>query len=80
MLIIIMIIIIIIIILNANNNNDNNNNNNNNARGDSSVDRLLCVFLVERFAVRISPLAFLRTHLICAVRKKRSGKIILGVP
>ena len=51
---------------NHNNNNDNNNDNNNNhnnnnndgAQGDSSVVRLLYVFLVERFAVRISPLAF----------------------
>ena len=41
----IMIIIIIIIIIII-------------ARGDSSAGKLLCVFLFERFAVRISPLAF----------------------
>ena len=36
---------------NNNSNNDDNNNNNNNTRGDSSVGRLLCVCLAERFAV-----------------------------
>ena len=44
MIIIIIITIIIIIIIIA--------------WGDSSVGRLLCDFLVERFTVRISPLAF----------------------
>ena len=58
--IIIIIIILIIIII---------------AWGDSSVGRLLCVFLIERFAIRISPLAFLRMHLICAVRKNALARL-----
>ena len=48
--------------------------------GNSSVDRLLCVFLVERFAVRISPLSFFTDAPYMCGSQKRSGKIILGVP
>ena len=64
-LIIIMIIMIIIIIIIS--------------RGDSSVGRLLYVFLVERFTVRISTLAFFADAPYMCGSQKRSGKIILGV-
>ena len=63
---------------NINNNNNNKNNNNNNS-SDSSVGRLLCVCLVKRFTVRISPLAFFADAPYMCGSQKRSGKIILGV-
>ena len=50
------------------------------SRGDSSVDKLLCVFLVKRFTVRISPLAFFADAPYMCGSQKCSGKIILGVP
>ena len=43
------------------------------AGGDSSVGRLLCVFLVEKFAVRISPLAFFANAPYMCGSQKRSG-------
>ena len=46
------------------------------AGGDSSVGRLM---LVERFAVRKSPLAFFADAPYMCGSQKRSGKIILGV-
>ena len=74
------VIVIIIIIIKKNNNNNNTNNNNDDIGGDSSVGRLVCVFLVERFAVRISTLAFCADAPYMCGSQKRSGKIMVGVP
>ena len=63
-----------------NNSNNNNNNNNNNSRGDNLDGRLLCFFLVKKFAARISPLAFCADVPYMCGSQKYSGKIILGVP
>ena len=53
-------------------------------RGDSSVGRLLCVCLVERFAVRISPLAFFADTLyMCCSQKNtlaRLYRVFLSLP